>query len=85
MRIKRFRKYAPLKIWWNDIISNSAWCSKEGVDKAHSEPINSVGFFLANKNKELKICHDIAEDGSSDYQVIPVGCITKIIELQETK
>lgn len=85
MRIKKYKLYTPLKIWWDDILSDSEWHTKDFVDKAKAEPIVSVGFFLAHKNKELKICHDVAEDGSSDYQVIPVGCITKIVELLETK
>jgi len=85
MRIRTYPKYTVLKILWKDITSDPSWHSKEGLDKAEATSVVSVGMFLANHKGELKICHDVAEDGSSDYQVIPWGCIDKIIIQKETK
>jgi len=85
MRAKRFPKYTMLKIWWDDIVSDSGWHTHDEIENAKAEPVISMGFYLGNKKGCIKIAHDIADDAGSDYQVIPFGCITKIIELKETE
>ena len=83
MRIKSFPKYTKLLVYWTDIISDSSWHSKDEIDKIQAVPIRTVGFFLQNKKKELKIGHSIADDSSCDYTVIPWCVVTKISELKE--
>jgi len=36
---------------------------------------------LQNKMKDLKVAHTIADDGDSDYTIIPWACVQKIEEL----
>ena len=81
MRIKKFPKYTVLKISWKDIISDANWNDSDTISKAEPEPIKTVGFFLQNKKKALKIAHSIAKDGASDYTIIPWAVITGIEEL----
>ena len=70
---------------WTDIISDSSWHDKGDVDKAQAISVNTLGFFLQNKKKDLKIAHSISDDGDSDYTIIPWACVTKIQELDEGK
>ena len=83
MRLKKYPRYTKLFIQWTDIMSDPAWNSKEQIDKAQTMTVSTVGFFLQNKNRELKIAHSISDDASSDYTVIPWSIITSIVELVE--
>ena len=81
MRVKRFPKYTMLLVVWQDIVSDSSWNDKEAIEKAGTAEIKTVGFFLQNKKQTLKIAHSIADDGASDYTVIPWACVVKVEEL----
>ena len=85
MRVKKFPKYTKLFIQWTDILSDASWNSNEDINKAQTALISTVGFFLQNKRRELKIAHSVADDSSSDYTVIPWSVITKISELIEVE
>ena len=82
MRVRKFPKYTILHVYWQDIISDANWHDSEDIDKASLEPIQTLGFFLQNKKRALKIAHSITDDGASDYTVIPWSVITKIEELK---
>jgi len=82
MRPKRIIKYTPLQVTWSDIVSDADWHSKEEIDKAKTVMIQTVGFFLQNKKKELKVAHSITDDGASDYTIIPWSVIKDIKELK---
>jgi len=81
MRIKKFPKYTKLLIVWTDIISDSSWHGVEDIEKAQAIQVQTLGFFLQNKMKDLKVAHTIADDGDSDYTIIPWACVQKIEEL----
>lgn len=81
MRIKSFPKYTMLRIAWFDILSDSSWHNRKEIDEAQSMEVWSLGFFLQNKKKDLKIAHSVSNDGESDYTVIPWACIKYIEEL----
>jgi len=81
VRIKTFPKYTKLLITWKDIISDPSWHDREAVEKAQSVRINTLGFFLQNKKKDLKIAHSVTDDGDSDYTIIPWACIDSVDSL----
>lgn len=78
MRIKKFQPGTRLEITWNDIVSDSAWQSKDDIDKAFTVKVKTVGYFLQNQKGVLKIAHSISEDGDSDSTRIPWAVIQKI-------
>lgn len=82
MRIKKFPKYTQLLVTWLDIISDSSWHNKSEIEKAQAMRVQTLGFFLQNKRKDLKIAHSITDDGDSDYTVIPWACVDSIKEIR---
>ncbi len=84
MRIKTWPKYTKILVQWTDIVSDSSWHDGAGIDKAHTAPIQTIGFFLQNKKKTLKVAHSVTDDGESDYTCIPWSVVSKIVELTET-
>lgn len=84
MRIKSFPRYTKLMVVWSDIISDSSWHGRDEIDKAQSVQVQTLGFFLQNKKKDLKLAHSVVDDGDSDYTCIPWSVIKTIEEL-ETK
>lgn len=85
MRPKKFQKYDILVVSWLDIVSESKWHNKEEVENAEAVSVKTIGFFLDNKKRQLRIAHSIAKDGDCDVTVIPYGCINKIENLSEVK
>ena len=82
MRIKKFPKYTLLLVQWDDILSDSSWHDAKGIEKARPAKIKTLGFFLGNAKRVLKLAHSVAEDGESDYTVIPWGTIKEIEEVR---
>jgi len=78
MRVKKFPKFTKLLIVWNDITSDASWHNINKLDKVKTVGVKTLGFFLENKKRELKIAHSITEDGDGDYTVIPWGCVKSI-------
>ena len=81
MRIKKYPKLAQLLIEWDDITSDASWIDKEGIDKAKTASVKTLGFYLGTKKRVLKVAHSIA-DGESDCTCIPWSVIKQIIELR---
>lgn len=71
MRIKKFQLGTRLEITWQDIVSDASWHDIKDMDKITTIKVKTVGYFLQNKKKILKVAHSITEDGESDYTVIP--------------
>ncbi len=80
MRSKKYPKHQRLEVFWVDIISDSNWHTASEVAAAKPEPVSTLGYFLSNHKKALKLAHSKTDDGSCDYTVIPWACITKIEE-----
>ena len=78
MRIKKFPKYTRIEVEWADIVSDSTWLDKNGLDKTEPIIVTTLGYFLKNKKRVLKIAHSVAQDGGSDCTVIPWGCIKDV-------
>ena len=83
MKIQKFSMQTKLLVTWDDTTSDSKWHDKQGIDKAKTTSVKTLGFFLSNKKRVLKIGHSITEDGDSDYTCIPFGCIRSIKDLEE--
>ncbi len=81
MKIKKFPKFTKLMVTWTDIISDSAWHGKEEVEKAQAMRVQTLGFFLQNKRKDIKLAHSVTDDGDSDYTIIPWSVVSNIEEL----
>jgi hypothetical protein len=84
MRIKKFDKYDILVISWQDITQDAEWHDKEKLKNAKAADVKSIGFFLDNKKKVLRISHSVAEDGDCDVMCIPWGTISKIKDINFT-
>jgi len=82
MRPKRIIKYTPLQVSWTDIVSDAAWHDRDEIEKADTAMIQTIGFFLQNKKKSLKLAHSVTDDGASDYTIIPWAVIKQIKELK---
>jgi len=84
VRVKRFPKFTIVLITWEDTTSDAKWYSKQKVEKVETTTVKTIGFFIENKKRILKIAHSVTAGGDSDYTVIPWGCIKGVKEL-ETK
>lgn len=82
MKIKKFPKFAKLLISWDDTTSDAKWHDKQEIEKVATTNVRTIGFFIANKKRILKLSHSITEDGDSDYTCIPWGCIKEVKELE---
>lgn len=82
MRTKRFPKLTMVLVTWEDTTSDAKWHDKQEIENAKAIIIRTIGFFIENKKRALKIAHSTTSDGDSDYTIIPWGCIVSISELE---
>jgi len=82
MRPKKFVKFEPIAVYWEDIVSESKWNSPADIDKVRTASVVTLGFFLKNKKKSMIIAHNLTDDKESDYTIIPFGCITKVVPIK---
>lgn len=80
MRVKKFDKGARLLVTWEDITQDAAWHNQKKLKEASTCIVQTLGFFLINKNRQLKLAHSIAEDGDCDVTCIPWGVIKGVTE-----
>lgn len=80
MRIKKFAKYEMLLVEWDDIYSDPAW--RSDANTVDTAKVLTIGFYLDNKGRKLRIAHSLCSDGDSDVTVIPFGCVSKIDKLK---
>ena len=84
--MRKFKKNARLEIWWKDIVEVASWQSEE--DAAAYPPVNaaSLGYFLNFGDSDgipvIRIAGSVTEDGERGVEVIPLGVIVKIEELE---
>jgi hypothetical protein len=84
MRVKQYKKYTPLTITWVDIYECCEWNSiKDIVTLGEVKLVQHRGFFIANKNDELRgdwllLATSLSEDGDAGFVAIPWGVIRKV-------
>lgn len=78
VRSKKYKPFTELRVFWLDIVSDARWTSKIDIEKAESIEMKTLGMFLQNTKKDLKLAHTLSPDGDSDYTIIPWATITKI-------
>lgn len=78
MRSKRFDKFTKLLVTWDDIVSDSSWHDEKALAKACTSEIKTLGFFIDNKKRQLRIAHSVAEDGGCDVTCIPWGVVKEV-------
>lgn len=81
MRVRKFKPFTELRVFWKDIVQDATWQSS--TDKCGSVMVKTVGMFVKNKKRDLILCHSITNDGEYDTLVIPFGCIEKIEEIKD--
>jgi len=69
-------------VTWEDTTSDAKWHDKQEVEKAKATIVKTIGLFIENKKRVLKVVHSITEDWDSDYTLIPWGCVIAINELE---
>lgn len=83
-QLKSLDRYDVVLIKWEDIVSDSSWVSDEGIDEATAAICYSTGFLMRVEENHIKVSSSYdfnAESGS--IEVIPIGCITSIVRLEE--
>ncbi len=83
MQVKRFPKFTFILVTWEDPTSDAKWYDKQDIDKMKTTVVRTMGFFLGNKKRVLKVAHSITADGDSDFTAIPWGCIKEVKGLKE--
>lgn len=64
---------------WLDIASpEEPWISNERAVVYPPQQCISVGFFINEDKKVLRIGHAVSQDGDKAIDAIPKGCIVKI-------
>ena len=70
-----------VEIHWQDIVSDSSWVESEKVANATPVDVVSVGYIVKETDEHIVIAHSMiekADQKSSDYTVIPWGCVRKM-------
>lgn len=83
MRIKKFEPGTRLEIEWQDILTDSKWHTKDEAEKVDVVQVKTIGYFLKNHKKVMKIAHSVAAGGDCDITCIPHGCIQNVKILEE--
>jgi hypothetical protein len=73
-----------VEIEWVDIVTHSVWIPQEEAKEKPLCQCKSVGYFLNQDDKIIRISCTIQLDDKPerDLTVIPKGCITKIRRLK---
>ncbi|MBE3145147.1 MAG: hypothetical protein IMZ61_14700 [Planctomycetes bacterium] len=74
-------RYDPIEVHWDDISSISTWNSEEDADNIEPTKCTSVGYYLNRNDGALRISYSKNDNGGFSVEVIPAGCVTKIIVL----
>jgi len=73
-----------LLVSWLDTWSDSRWASYAKARKTQPQPCQSVGFLVCQDDKRIVLAPTISQD-ECDRLVIPMGAVTDIRELVESK
>lgn len=80
--MKRYRKNTRLEVYWDDIVSNPCWQDNKDAEQVSTIPYRTIGYYTMSRKNVLVLSHTTSKD-QRDSTAIPIGCITKIIELRE--
>ena len=75
------KKNDLIVIKWLDAIENSSWLSAEKASQESLAKCISIGWFLNQDKKAIRISATLGDDGTRNVNVIPVKWIEKIIKL----
>ena len=83
MRIRSYKKFAPLTVTWVDIVDDPSWRTVEDMFNKSVILVKQPGYFITNKHCEergnmLILATSLSEDGAGGYVVIPWGCVRRI-------
>lgn len=81
MNTKRQR----VEIHWHDIFTDSSWVEDARVIKADPIDVISIGYIMNEDGDRIVLSHSMierADEKSSDYTVIPRGCIQSMWKLK---
>ena len=92
-QIKSLKKDTRIEIIWTDagdldVSEGFTWMDqKDAVKGIKSIPVRTIGYYLTFRANNLVICHNIEFSDKKAKSVanrglIPIGCITRIIQLK---
>lgn len=73
-----------IEVLWDDTYSTCNWHTNASASNFPLVQCKSVGYFLNQNKKALRLSHTIQTDKFTDRDIsaIPQGCITKIRRLK---
>ncbi len=79
----KFKLNQIIEVEWDDVVTHSVWISQEEAKEKPLCQCKSVGYFLNQDEKAIRLSCTIQLDDKPerDLTVIPWGCITKIRKL----
>lgn len=80
--MRRYKRNTKLEVYWEDIVSTPDWQDNKDAELSGTLPCQTIGYFTMSRKNVLILSHTINKD-QRDSTAIPIGCITKIIELRE--
>lgn len=74
------KKDTLIEVEWDDTCVNMSWQDDESASRANVTSCLSVGYFINQDKRALRISHSRQPGGNCrrDVSAIPVGCIMKI-------
>lgn len=76
------KRYPLVAIEWDDTITHSGWIDWKDL-KDCIIPCQSVGWKIKSDRRSITLSAMKSKDGCAARQVIPMGCIRSIRELDE--
>lgn len=76
--------YPIVEIEWLDIITQSGWSVMKDVLEAEPIQCKTIGYLVAERETHITVAHSLQPD-SSDYTVIPLGCVKNIRKIEVDK
>ena len=86
MKLPKLKCGDVIEILWVDIKSDSEWHTKEAALKMKPASCSYAGYFL-NQDKACMRCMNMQsfDDEGCDYNVFPLGVITKVNILKKSE
>ena len=78
-----YDKNECLQIKWLDITSKNGWSSEKDCAETQPSDCYSVGFYLNEDEKVIRISDSVDDDGDRSVLVIPKGVVVEIIKMKK--
>ena len=78
-------KRQRVEIHWHDILSDSSWVDSDKAEAVRPVDVISTGYIINDTDEHIVLAHSMIEkpgQKSSDYTVIPWGCVQTIWRLK---